>query len=93
MRIPLCICGSFGKVTISRNRLALFDDDRAEYGPFEHCIQTVPEYSNSRVMLCVFHAVWMPFKKNIYPLITKRFSYWNGCLTKTGKSIGKSCKT
>jgi hypothetical protein len=79
----------FGKVTISRNWLALFDEDNAEYGPFQHCIQTVPEYAKSRVMLCAFHAVWMPFKKNIYPLITKRFSDSNGCLTKIGKSVGE----
>jgi len=77
----------FGSETCSRNRLALFDEDNAEYGPFENCIRTMPEYKNSHVMLCAFHAVWMPFKKNIFPLITKQFSNSKG-LTKTGKSLG-----
>ena len=77
----------FGSNTCSRNRLALFDEDNAEYGPFQNCIASMPEYKNSQVMLCVFHAVWMPFKKKIFPLISKRFGNTSG-LTKTGKSVG-----
>lgn len=78
----------FGSITCSRNRLALFDEDNAEYGPFDHCIKCLPEYKNSRVMICVFHAVWMPFKKDIFPMLSKKFSNSKG-LTKTGKLVGK----
>lgn len=78
----------FGSVTCSRNRLALFDEDNAEFGPVENCIRTMPEYKHSRVMLCVFHAVWMPFKKNVFPEISKRFRNSKG-LTKTGKRLGE----
>ena len=63
----------FGKTTCSRNRLAMFDDDVAEHGPFQSCINTIPEFRNSRVMLCVFHAVWMPFKDILMRTITARF--------------------
>jgi hypothetical protein len=78
----------FGGTTCSRNRLALFDEDNAEFGPFQNCINSLPEYKNSKVMLCVFHAVWMPFKKDLFPEITKTFSNSHG-LTKTGKLVGK----
>ena len=78
----------FGTVTISQNRLALFDEDNAEFGPYEHCILTMLEYEKSKVMLCVFHALWMPFKKEIFPLIARKFSNSKG-LTKTGKLVGE----
>ena len=42
----------YGTVTISRNRLALTDDDKAEHGPFDNCIMTTNHYRKSKHMLC-----------------------------------------
>ena len=83
----------FGATVCSYNRLALFDDDMAEHGPFQNCIKTVTEFSQSRVMLCVFHAVWMPFKDNVVKWITARFTDESGSLTKLGKNVGKCTNT
>ena len=82
----------FGTTVCSYNRLALFDDDFAERGPFESCIATLPHFGKSRVMLCVFHAVWMPFKEGIMKFITARFKDSSGLLTKLGREIGE-CKS
>lgn len=79
----------FGTTVCSYNRLALFDDDFAERGPFESCIATLPHFRKSRVMLCVFHAVWMPFKEGIMKFITARFKDLSGLLTKFGREIGE----
>jgi len=54
----------------------------------QNCINSLPEYKNSKVMLCVFHAVWMPFKTDLFPEIMKSFSNSHG-FTKTGKLVGK----
>ena len=58
----------FGEITISRNRLALTDDDEAEHGPFDNCIQTMDCYKKSKHMLCVFHGVVLAFHADVYPL-------------------------
>lgn len=79
----------FGKTTCSRNRLAMFDDDIAEHGPFQSCINSIPEFKNSRVMLCVFHAVWMPFRDILMRIITARFCDTSGNLTVIGKKVGE----
>ena len=78
----------FGTTVCSYNRLALFDDDFSERGPYESCIATLPHFSKSKVMLCVFHAVWMPFQERVIRFITARFHDGSGLLTKLGKEIG-----
>ena len=59
----------YGDITLSRNRLCLTDDDSSLYGPLDNLIQTRTEWSNSRHMLCIFHAIVQPFHKQIYPLL------------------------
>ena len=83
----LAFIALYGKETCSRNRLTLTDEDSAEFGPFENSIATMPEFSKSRLMLCVFHAVWQPFKKDIYPHLPKKAG--THILTTVGRSWGK----
>lgn len=78
----------YGATTVSRNRLALFDEDAAEYGPFENCIATMDEYKNSSVMLCSFHAVYTPFKKDVLSKFPRKSSA-SGELTLKGRIIGE----
>lgn len=51
----------------SRNRLLLTDEDDAEYRSFEALIDTSRIFAKSKVMLCSFHAIWLPFKKDLLP--------------------------
>ena len=62
----------YGRETCSRNRLSLCDEDDSEYGPFENCIETVKEFKDSRLMLCLFHAIWQVFKKRSLIYYQKR---------------------
>ena len=55
----------------SRNRLVLTDKDDAEYKSFESLIKTTDLFEKSKVMLCTFHAILMPFKKDLSPLLDK----------------------
>ena len=55
----------FGKATIARNRLKLTDEDPSEYATMERLIFTDTNYSDMKLMLCVFHAIWGPFKVRI----------------------------
>ena len=83
-----CFIILYGKITISRNRLALTDDDVDEHGPFDNCIKTMNCYSKSTHMLCVFHAVVQPFYENIYPKLPHRGVEKSKKLTKEGKLYG-----
>ncbi len=47
----------YGVITCSRNMCSLFDQDPAEYGAFENAIKSTGLFPNSKVLLCVFHAV------------------------------------
>jgi len=76
----------FGENTISRNRLAITDEDAAEFFPFDNVIRTMVIYSGANHMLCTFHAIWKPFKERIFPTLPKK----NGRLTKDGERMGKS---
>ena len=62
----------YGKLTISRNCLALTDDDISEHGPFDNCINTMDCYCRSRHMLCVFHALVIKYNKQVYPYLSHR---------------------
>ena len=75
----------YGEITCSRNRLALCDEDDSETGPFENCIQSVPCFAKSTLGLCVFHAVWQPFKAEVFKFLPKQT---NGLLTSIGKTWG-----
>ena len=77
----------YGSTTCGRNRLTLCDEDDAEYGPFEQCISTMKEFQKSRLMLCLFHAVWQPFKKEIFPLLPKKGKS-GSLLTDVGREWG-----
>jgi hypothetical protein len=53
----------------SMNRLVLTDEDKSEYEPFESAIETTNDFQKSKVMLCTFHAIWMAFKTDLYPIL------------------------
>lgn len=83
----LCL---YGDITVSRIRLALTDDDKAEYGPLDNCIATMPEYSNAKHMLCIFHAIIMAFHKDVYKLLPHQRGKKGkqGKLTRKGENYG-----
>ena len=53
------------------NRLVLTDEEKAEYEPFQTAIETTDYFQQSKVMLCTFHAIWMSFKVDLYPVLDK----------------------
>ena len=59
------------KETLKMICLGLTDEDPAEFGSFENCIETMEECECAKLMLCVFHAVCKPFKEKICPLLQK----------------------
>jgi hypothetical protein len=74
----------YGVCTIQRNRLALTDEDIAEYKTFESCIVGDANYKNTKLGLCSFHALWKPYKETVKPLLPK-----NGqAITEVGKDYG-----
>ncbi len=56
------------------NCLVLTDEEDAEYRPFKTTIATHESFKCSSVMLCIFHAIWQPFKKEIYLLLPRKLS-------------------
>lgn len=74
----------YGHITVQRNRLTLSDEDMSEYKTFESLIELDENFANSRIMLCCFHAIWMPFKANIQGKLPKKGSN----LTKAGYDYG-----
>ena len=79
----------FGPTIISRNRLAITDEDSSEITPYEDCLTTVQPYKKSMHMLCNFHAVMQPFQEEVYPKLPKKKSGKNsGKLTKKGETYG-----
>jgi len=59
----------YGDEVCSMNCLVLTDEEDAEYGSFESLIATNVKFKKSNVMLCIFHAIWQPFKRDIYPCV------------------------
>jgi hypothetical protein len=53
----------------SRNHVVITDKDGAKYRSFESLIYTLDIFAKSTVMLCTFHAIWLPFKKDLLPLL------------------------
>ena len=61
-----------GDEVCSMNYLVLTDKEDAEYRLFESLIATNDKYKYSKVMLCIFHAIWQPFKRDIHPLCPRK---------------------
>lgn len=55
----------YGETTLSRVRLALTDEDPAEYAAFLACISRLNAYKKATLMLCNLHAVWKPFREQV----------------------------
>ena len=77
-----------GTDTCSHNRLVLCDKDESEYGPFENQILTNKTFKDSCLMLCIFHALTQPFKKEVFPLLPRK-SPKSPILSEVGKSYGE----
>ncbi len=54
------------------NQLVLTDEEDAEYCAFETMIATHDAFCSSKVVLCTFHAVWQPFKRDLYNLLPSK---------------------
>ena len=79
----------YGEVTIGRNRLALTDDDVAEWGPLDNAINTMQCWYDTRHMLCRFHAVTLMFFKEVHPKLPHKGRDKQRRLTDEGKQYGK----
>ena len=74
------------------NRLVLTDEEDAEYRSFESLIATNVIFKKSNVMLCIFHAIWQPFKRVIYPLCPKKSKKGKPLeLSKVGSAWAEHC--
>ena len=89
----LAFMSLYGEHVCSMNRLVLTDEEDAEYRAFESVIATHDAFSSSKVMLCTFHAVWQPFKRDIYNLLPSKKSPKGKLieLTEVGKQWGENC--
>jgi hypothetical protein len=56
------------------NQLLPTDEEDAEYCAFETMIATHYAFCLSKIMLCTFHTVWQPFKRDIYNLLPSKKS-------------------
>ncbi len=72
------------------NRFILTDKEDAEYGSFEALIATNDIFKSSKVMLCIYHAIWQPFKRDKYPLLPRKSTKGKPIeLTIIGSQLGK----
>jgi hypothetical protein len=51
------------------NHLVLTDEDKSEYEPYQLAIETTDYFHQLKVMLFTFHAIWMSFKIDLYPVL------------------------
>jgi hypothetical protein len=88
----LAFLSLYGEHVCSINRLVLTDEEDAEYRAFETMIATHDAFCLSKVMLCTFHAVWQPFRWDIYNLLPSKKSPKGKIieLTDVGKSWGQN---
>jgi hypothetical protein len=70
----LAFLSLYGEHVCSMNQLVLTVEEDAEYSAFETMIATHDAFSSSKVMLCTFHAMWQPFKLDIYNLFPSKIS-------------------
>jgi hypothetical protein len=75
----------YGEVTISRNRLALTDDDKSEHGPLDNLIATSDHWNKSHHMLCIFHSIVKAFHEQVHPLLPAQTRDKKRKLTKRGR--------
>jgi len=54
------------------NCLVLTDEEDTEYRSFESLIATNVNFQSSKVMLYIFHAIWQPFKRDVYPVCPRK---------------------
>ncbi len=89
----LAFMSLYGEHVCSMNRLVLIDEEDAEYRAFESVIATHDAFSSSNVMLCTFHAIWQPFKRDVYNLLPSKKSPKGKLieLTEIGKQWGENC--
>ncbi len=89
----LAFLSSYGEHVCSMNQFVLTDEEDAEHRAFESVIATHDAFSSSKVMLCTFHAVWQPFKWDIYNLLSSKKSPKGKliALTDVGKQWGEIC--
>jgi len=74
-----------------KNCLVLTDEEDAEYRSFESLIATNVKFQKSKVMLCIFHAIWQPYKRDIYPLCPKKSKKGKPLeLSKVGSAWGEN---
>jgi hypothetical protein len=87
----LAFLSLYGEHVCSMNRLVLTDEEDAEYCAFETMIATHDAFCSSKVMLCPDHAVWQPFKRDMYNLLPSKKSPKGKIieLTDVGKSWGE----
>jgi hypothetical protein len=78
----------FGDITVQRNRLGLTDADPCEYITFERTIVLDRNFKLSNLMLCIFHAIWQPFKDNIRRKLPMSSNNKN-ILSPIGREMGK----
>ncbi len=87
----LAFLGLYKEHICSLNWLVLTDKEDVEYPSFETLLVTHEMFRSSTVMLCTFHAIWQPFKRDIYHLLSSKKTK-NGKLvelTEVGRSWGK----
>jgi hypothetical protein len=68
----LAFLSLYGEHICSLNQLVLTGKEDAEYRSFENLIVAHEMFRLSNVMLCTFHAIWQPFKRYIYNLLTSK---------------------
>jgi hypothetical protein len=81
----LAFLSLYGEHICSLNRLVITDEEDAEY-------RTHEMFCSSTVMLCTFHAIWQPFKRDIYHLLPSKKSTTGKLieLTEIGRAWGES---
>jgi hypothetical protein len=87
----LAFLSLYGEHICSLNQLVITDEKDKEYRSFESLILTHEMFQSSTVMLCTFHAIWQPFKRDIYHLLPSKKSQ-NGKLielTEVGGAWGE----
>ena len=62
----------YKKLTVSRVRLALTNDNIAAHGAFDGSTQIVKHLRGARHMLCVFHAVVVKYQDMVYDLLPQK---------------------
>jgi hypothetical protein len=65
----LALLSLYGKNICLLNQLVITNEEDAEYCSFVILILTHELFQSSTAMHCTFHAIWQPFKRDIYHLL------------------------